>query len=466
MSEEIRFPHRLGNQDALMWSVESDPVLRSTAAAVSLLDRAPNRERLTEKLERATRSVPRLRQRVVTPAVGLGRPSWSEDPNFDLDYHLRWVRAPRDGSLRPLLDLAAAIAMQGFDRTRPLWEFTVVEGLAGGGAAIIQKLHHCVTDGAGGILLMQRVYDIEREAPLPSESPATPADDAGDPGWSGSLRSGGGALLRGLVAAPGAATRGAARVLDAATHPLRTARGAADDVASLAHLLTPALSPLSPIMRRRSTNYRFATLRVPLASLKAAAHGADCKLNDAFLAALAGGWRRYHERHGAEVKALRVSMPIDLRGAGGDRVAGNRMMLARFPVPLAERDPARRMRAIRDLVATERAQSALLYVDAAAGVLRHLPDALLAQVFGAVARGVDFVGACVPGLPIPLYTAGARVETLYTFGPPAGTAANLTLFSYLGQALVAINADPAAVPDPDVLCESMREGFDEVLKLG
>ncbi len=97
-----------------------------------MLDRSPDRERLTDSLERATRLVLRLRQRVVSNPLSIAPPRWEVDPNFDLDYHLRWTRAGGDGSLRDLLDMAQPIAMQGFDRARPLWEFTVVDDLADG----------------------------------------------------------------------------------------------------------------------------------------------------------------------------------------------------------------------------------------------------------------------------------------------------------------------------------------------
>lgn len=159
----------MSSADALFWRLETDPLLRSTASAIALLDRAPDRELLREKLQRATRAVPRLRQRVVASPLRYATPVWETDPYFDLDYHLRWVRAPGDRSLRAVQDLAVPLAMQGFDRTRPLWEFTVVEDLQDGHAAVIQKMHHAVTDGAAGVMLMQRIYDLQPDAPLPDE---------------------------------------------------------------------------------------------------------------------------------------------------------------------------------------------------------------------------------------------------------------------------------------------------------
>ncbi|MCB1005032.1 MAG: hypothetical protein KDB35_12690, partial [Acidimicrobiales bacterium] len=142
---EIRYEHRMSDADKLMWTIEHNPMLRSTITSVVLLDRAPDRAAMTDIIERASRKVPRLRQRVVSNPLSVAPPRWEVDPNFDLDYHLRWVRAGGDGSIQDLFDIAEPIAMQGFDRARPLWEYVVVEGLAEGRAGLIMKIHHAIT---------------------------------------------------------------------------------------------------------------------------------------------------------------------------------------------------------------------------------------------------------------------------------------------------------------------------------
>src|SRR3954454_15431594 len=177
MTESMRFEDRMSDADALMWTIEKDPLLRSTLTSVAVLDRPPAHERLIESVERATRLVPRLRQRVVSNPLSVAPPRWEVDPNFDLAYHLRWSRAAGAGTLRDLLDMAEPIAMQGFDRARPLWEFTVVEGLEGGRSGLIIKLHHAITDGVGAVKIAMHLFDLERDAPLdrgpmPDEPPA------------------------------------------------------------------------------------------------------------------------------------------------------------------------------------------------------------------------------------------------------------------------------------------------------
>src|SRR2546425_1568620 len=166
----MRFERRMSDADALMWGVEKDPLLRSTIIAIAVLDRAPDRERLLERMDRASRLIPRLRQRVAPSPVIPAPPRWVVDPNFDLRYHVRFVRAPAPGTQRTLFDLAAIVGMQGFDRARPLWEFVVVEDLADGRAALIQKVHHSITDGVGGIKLAMTMLDLERDPPADDEA--------------------------------------------------------------------------------------------------------------------------------------------------------------------------------------------------------------------------------------------------------------------------------------------------------
>src|SRR5262249_16109268 len=158
MAESMRFEHRMSDADALMWTIEKDPQLRSTITAVAVLDRSPDRDRLIESVERASRFVPRLRQRVASNPLRIAPPRWEADPNCDLNYHLRWARAGGDGSLRDLLDMAQPIAMQGFDRARPLWEFVAVDGLADGRAGLIIKIHHAITDGVGAVKIAMHLF--------------------------------------------------------------------------------------------------------------------------------------------------------------------------------------------------------------------------------------------------------------------------------------------------------------------
>jgi WS/DGAT/MGAT family acyltransferase len=457
----MRFENRMSDMDALMWAIEKDPLLRSTITAVAVLDRAPDRARLTDKIERGLRMIPRLRQKAVSPPLSVAPPAWVADPHFDLNYHLRWVRAASDGSLRSLLDIAQPIAMQGFDRARPLWEFTVVEGLADGRAALIQKVHHSVTDGVGGVRLAMMLLDLEREPAAAAES--LPEEPAVEPVSRWAL------LFDGLAheqrRQAGIARRLSGQLRDAAARPAGTVRAAAEGAASLARLLAPAFEPLSPIMTERSLSVRFDTIAVSLPDLKAAAKKSGGRLNDAFVAAVAGGLRRYHDRHNAPVEALRMSMPISIRDdAASEALAGNQFVPARFEVPLGPEDPVERMASLRRLIRTQRDEAALAATEAVAGILNRLPTSLTTQLFGSMLKGIDFVTSNVPGAPIPVYLAGGKVEANFAFGPLAGAAVNITLLSYQDELHIGVNMDPAAIPDPDVFMACLRDGFEEVCK--
>ena len=212
---------------------------------------------------------------------------------------------------------------------------------------------------------------------------------------------------------------------------------------------------------------RFSTLVRPLDDLRAAAKAADGKLNDAFVAAVAGGLQRYHARQGAPVEALRMTMPINVRTEETKGVAGNQFVPARFPVPMTIADPIERMAAIRD--AGRRSSEASRRWPSPqplAGLLNRLPTSVTTGIFGGMLRGVDFVTSNVPGAPIPLYAAGAEIVQQFPFGPLSGAAANITLLSWLDQVCIGINVDPAAVTDPEAFHACLAEGFDEVLAVG
>src|SRR5436305_1992470 len=182
MADGPRFTRHMSDEDALMWIVEKDPILRSTIIAVALFDRPPDFERLRDRINRATCLIPRLRQRVLSPPFRLGPPRWSVEATFDLDFHLRRMRLPAPGTERALLDVLQPIATAGFDRARPLWEFTLIEGLydADGTerAAFAMKVHHSVTDGVGGMALLAHLIDLTPDAAEPTgDAPAPPAPE-------------------------------------------------------------------------------------------------------------------------------------------------------------------------------------------------------------------------------------------------------------------------------------------------
>jgi diacylglycerol O-acyltransferase len=462
----LRYDTRLNPSDTVLWNIERDPTLRTTIVAIAVLDKVPDWHRLRDRIMDGARDVPRLRQRVMSPPFGIAPPRWEDDPHFDLDYHLRRVALPPPGDFAALLELAAPIAMAPFDRARPLWEFTLVEGLEGGRAALIEKMHHAFTDGVGGMQLARAFVDADRDGPrrgaqrrVPT-APAHPTRERGIPGRD-MVETLGAQLKGATTAALGTSRLALGAFRDPWGFAARTARG----TRSVARLLSPATAPLSPLMQHRGLSRRLAAFDVDLADALAAGHAAGGTLNDAFLAAVAGGMMHYHERHGVNADALRVTMPVNRRRVG-DPSGNNRFTPVRFTVPLTSEGPDARMRRLGELARRWRREPALPVSDVIAGVLNRLPVVTTTAVFGSMLKGVDFVATNVPGLTDRVYLAGAEVLRHYAFAPPSGAAVSIALTSHGDVGCIGITADPDAIPDTDVFSECLQLGFAEVLDVG
>jgi len=500
-----------------MWAVESDPFLRTDFTNVTLLASAPDPARLRAGLERAIEAFPPLRQRVARPPLGLAPPQWADDPDFDLGYHLRRMSLPPPGEQRQLLDLAAQLAAMPLDRARPLWELTVVEGLAGGRAAVLQRLHHTLTDGVGGMKLLRSL--LERTAPTESEraearpAPApdplvwrhpeilSPGDVAIAPrpldGWYGHaeqrpereshwglvdrvavpLGEVGGSLAYRFGQGMAAARKGfeLATTLPMSTgddlriladRARRTARSVADQV-------VVAGGALSPLMSDRSLARHFETDSFDLSAVRQAARAFRASRNAVFVAGVTGGLLSYHERMGAPCDALRMAIPLSLRGSAGaggpvgaTPVGGNRFAPARVVVPLGPKDPAKRVVAVCRSLESVAAEPGLSVAEGLAGLISLLPASVLVPALRAQARTVDFAASIVPGLRSSRFMAGAPVEASWPMGPRVGCAVNFTLLTWDDRLHLGVNLDPAAVSDPAALMECLAESFGDLLEAG
>jgi diacylglycerol O-acyltransferase / wax synthase len=216
----------------------------------------------------------------------------------------------------------------------------------------------------------------------------------------------------------------------------------------------------SPLMKRRTLVRRLGVLDVPLHELREAAHRGGGALNDAFVAGVTGGLRRYHEKHGVELGDLHLTMPISLR-TDRDEMGGNRITLMRFDVPAGLTDPAARIAEIHRRASEVRHERSLPYTQLIAGALNLMPR----WYIGSILRHVDFVASDVPGIPVPVFLGGARVRSQYAFGPTIGAAVNITLLTYVDVCSFGINVDTGAIPDYEVFHDCLVEGFGEVLAL-
>ena len=221
--------------ETAMWRAESaDPRLRVNVSLLELLDPAPDWDRLLAAHEWASRMVPRMRQRVVEPALALGTPTWVTVGDFDLSRHVHRVRLPAPGSLRQLLDVVQEFAAAPFDRDRPLWESLLVEGLADGRAGYAVKSHHSVTDGLGAVQLMMRLHS--RTAEHDPDRPEPPVPAAGEASRVGLLA---GQVADAVRATPMTALRQGVGLLGALARPVETASRAAGQAAAAARFAEP-----------------------------------------------------------------------------------------------------------------------------------------------------------------------------------------------------------------------------------
>jgi WS/DGAT/MGAT family acyltransferase len=453
---------RMSEFEAMMWRSERHPQQSSTIMSVMVLDTTPDWARLVAAHEWATQLVTRTRERVVEPAIPVGPPAWVPDEHFQLDYHLQRVQLPGDGSLRALLDHAASFALAPLDPQRPLWEAQLVEGLDNGRAAYLLKMHHSLTDGKGSIELLASVQSRTPEHTPDKPRPQPGADDAGG---TDAIRLAVDEVGERLLTSPRIVLRAAQSGLGLLTRPADAAGEALRYVASLRRVLTPPAANSSPLLRARTGRiWRFRVLECPLAELKSAGKAAGGSVNDAFVAALLGGLRIYHERHGIELDRLPMAMPVSLR-KGDDPMGGNKWAGELFAGPIGIVDPAKRIAAIRSTVLSLRGESALDTFSLAAPVANRLPStvgALLSKL-GAAA---DLSASNVPGLPYQTYVAGARVERIFPFGPLPGVAVMAAMVSHAGTCCFGLNIDGTAVNDVDALMECFRAGLDETLAVG
>ena len=444
--------------DAFTWAMESDPRLRSTVVTVLLLDRSPDWDDVRDRIDLLTRKLPMFRQRVVEsppPAP----PRWEFDPDFDLDFHIQRVAAPEPGNLGGVLEMARVAEMEDFDRARPLWKVTLIDRLEDGEAAVLCKFHHSLTDGVGGVQIGMTLFDLS-ELPGEHEPLPTPPKVLRPP-WLSGYRDVFG-YDAGLIASAiaEAITSAPKLIYNSVRRPVATVESATATAASIYRTVRPVNRTGSVLMKNRTLTRRLGVHQVPMLQLREAAHRCGGALNDGFVAGLAGGLRRYHERHGVPVGDLHLSMPISLR-AEGDEMGGNRITLMRFDVPVGVVDPAARISAIHKQTGKVRRERSLPYTEWIAGALNLMPR----WYIGSILRHVDFLASDVPGIPVPVFLGGARVRMQYAFGPTIGSAVNVTLLTYVDTCALGIDVDTGAIPDYDVFYECLVEGFDEVLAI-
>jgi WS/DGAT/MGAT family acyltransferase len=435
-------------------------VLIGDAQPLRLADGRLDGERIRAFVDAQLAAIPRYRQRLARVPVER-HPVWVDDPSFNIQYHVRQVGLPQPGDERQLKRLVGLLMSQKLDPGKPLWEIWVIEGLEGGRFALLARSHHCMVDGIAGVgvlraLLRPRPDDSFRPAPRwrprPAPSPARLASDA----FARRAR-------EPLVLA-GAARR-------ALANPSRALRGAWDATLglgeSLGALRSASPTPLNP--PHIGPHRRIDWLRFDLEAAKEVKRRLGGTLNDVVLATVSGAMRRYLRAHRVALKELdfRAMCPVNVRPAESRDALGNRVVMLVAQLPLAERDPRRRLQRV---IATTRALKASR-VPQGSELVEEIADwtatSLLTETIRLATRrrAFNMIVTNVPGPPVPLYLLGAPVLATYPILPLyENQAMGVALLSYADGLYWGVTADWDRVPDVHDIAQDLATSFEELRK--
>lgn len=453
---------RLSGLDSSFLHLERGPAHMHVASTTVFEGPTPDYEEFRDHIESRLHLVPRFRQKLRFVPLGQGRPRWVDDPQLNLGYHVRHTALPSPGSEEQLRTLAARIFSQRLDRSKPLWEMWLVDGLEGDRFAIVSKTHHCLVDGVSGVDITAVLFDA---APEP-ELPAQPSDRwvaRPEPSDAELL---GEALVERLTS-PAEVVRGARSVFRA---PRRAARAAVDALEAAGALAKSGLAaPPSPFNVSIGPYRRFAWHTVALEDLKRVKNAAGGTVNDVVLAAVSGALARYLRQHGYSTQdlELRAMVPISVRGDDEHGALGNRVSSYMAPLPVWCDDPVEQLRHVSstmgDLKQSKQAVGATLMTELA----DFAPPTIAGQAARLQSRQRFFnlVVTNVPGPQFPLYLMGRRLEAIYPMVPLARRqAVCFGIMSYDGQVHFGLIGDYDAVSDLDALSADLEDSLRELIE--
>ncbi|MHA7836684.1 MAG: wax ester/triacylglycerol synthase family O-acyltransferase, partial [bacterium] len=416
--------------------------------------------RFRRAIEAILHWIPRYRQKLTWIPVE-DWPTWIDDRHFDLGYHIRHIALPAPGTPDQLRELAGRILSRRLDRERPLWELWVIEGLhRGEQVALLNKIHHCMIDGAAGADLSQILLSpsphFEESAPMPYyPRPApTPAELLGD-----RLREGLGGPLRALKAARSLVSLERRRLLEELGHRTRSMR-------ELGRLALQGASE-SPINGELSPYRRVDWLTMPLDDVRELRRVLDCTINDVVVTIVTGAVRRYLFRRRVDASRLdfRISAPVSVRRAEHKSQMGNHVSSWILQLPLDREDPLEQIEVIRERTSALKKSNSALALETVMSVAEYIPVPLLKRSVGLANGPVNTIVTNVPGPQFPLYSVGARLLGMYPVVPLIpGCGLGVALFSYEGKLCWGFNADPQLVPNLEDFAEDIGWAFEELRK--
>jgi diacylglycerol O-acyltransferase / wax synthase len=472
----------MSDPEALMWQVEKDPWLNPSGGVVVFLDRPADPEFFRACIASAVAKIPRLYERVVSPVGRVANPQWVPDEEFDLDWHVRRIALPSPATDRHVLDLATRLLEDPYDRTRPLWQFVLIEGLAGGRGALFWKLHHTLMDGKAAIRLTELFTQLDRVAPAPppvdldrivadavvehqhrnanSDDQPNAASGSGPfPPGVGAAASQLGSLVRGPVELM---RRFASEAMLLGSDPARVTdlgSQAKSSATQLRDVLSPPTAAGSSLWVHRSRRRGAESVSLPLDAVKAAAKTLGGTVNDVFVTGVMNGVVAFHEQRRAPVDHLNFSFVVSTRT--DDAIGGNSFTPAIASATVAGTSAAQRFESVRELMTSGRSSvgGGGGLIAKVAALARLLPTSTVTGFARRQAAAVDFATSNMRGTPVPAYIAGALLERNVTLGPVAGTAFNATALSMVNSLDIGLHLDIGAIDDPTALRDCIEEAF-------
>ena len=422
---------------------------------------APSKGEFARHLSSRLHLVPRYRQKLAVPRLELGRPLWVDDPSFNIEYHVRHTALPAPGSEEQLRRLTARIFSQRLDRTKPLWELWLVEGLDDGKFALINKTHHCLVDGISGVDVTAVILDLE---PEPAE--ARPDDDwlpAPQPSGAEVAAAG----VRDLARAPIGL---AGRALGALRNPRSSAAGAREAAQGVAefgwgYINSPPETPLNVTI---GPHRRVAWIRTSLDELKAIKNRLGGTVNDVFLAVVSGALAEWLRSHGVRTEGLelRGCVPVSVRAEDERGALGNKITMMACPLPVYAREPEVRLRIVSEAMQGLKESKQAMGAEVIAGLQDFAPPTIFAQAsrLNFSSRIYNLLVTNVPGPQFPLYLLGREMETMFPVPFLAlDKALAVAIFSYNGAVNIGLMGDYDAFEDLDLLATLIEE---EIGRLG
>jgi diacylglycerol O-acyltransferase len=408
--------------------------------------------------------VPRYRQKLSVPPAGTGRPLWVDDPSFSIEYHVRHTALPKPGDEPQLLRLAGRIFSQQLDRSKPLWEIWMVEGLQDGGFALISKTHHALVDGIAGVDIAQVVFDL---GPVPTEVPHP--DEAWQPAPEPSSA---GVLAHGAIGMVKTGVRTAASAASLATRPLEAARSARVAVEGLGEIVWAGMNPAppTPLNVEIGPHRRYAVVRNQLADFKAVKNAFGGTVNDVVLTVVSGALRGWLHSRGVRTEGLelRALVPVSIRTADQRGTTGNRIAVMRGPLPVYVEDPVARLRTVKAGMDGLKESKQAVGAEVLTSAQNFAPPTILAQAsrLNFSTRLFNLIVTNVPGPQFPLYVRGREMLDVFPVAfLPKNHALAIAIMSYNGRMNFGLLGDYDALPDIGVIAEGIEESLAELVGL-